>query len=81
MQHAFEAGRGGDRYPLHHRSEVDVDADPQSLFAHLDDHRGLAGRMEKPTLVMAGATMRVETDALQDRPSDRSSASPDAFSA
>ena len=55
----------GDRYPLHHRSEVDVDADACSLFALLDDHRRLAGHMEKPSLMMAGATMRVETDALQ----------------
>ena len=55
----------GDRYPLHHRSEVDVDADAQSLFAHLDDHRRLAGHMEKPSLMMAGATMRVKTDALK----------------
>jgi Polyketide cyclase / dehydrase and lipid transport len=54
-----------DRYPLHHRSEVDVDADAHSLFAHLDDHRRLASHMEKPSLMMAGATMRVETDALQ----------------
>ena len=55
----------GDRYPLHHRSEVDVDADPHSLFALLDDHRRLASHMEKPSLMMAGATMHVETDALQ----------------
>lgn len=55
----------GDRYPLHHRSEVDVDADARSLFAHLDDHRRLAGHMEKPSLMMAGATMRVEADALR----------------
>jgi hypothetical protein len=54
-----------DRYPLHHRSEVDVYADAHSLFAHLDDHRRLAGHMEKPSLMMAGATMRVETDALR----------------
>ncbi len=55
----------GDRYPLHHRSEVAVDADAHSLFAHLDDHRRLAGHMEKPSLMMAGATMRVDTDALR----------------
>lgn len=55
----------GDRYPLHHRSEVDVDANAQRLFAHLDDHRRLAGHMEKPSMMMAGATMRVETDVLQ----------------
>ena len=55
----------GDRYPLHHRSEVDVDADARALFAHLDDHRRLAGHMEKPSLMMAGATMRVDTDAQE----------------
>ena len=54
-----------DRYPLHHRSEVDVDTDAHSLFALLDDHRRLAGHMEKPSLMMAGATLRVETDALK----------------
>ena len=55
----------GDRYPHHHRSEVDVAVDAHTLFAHLDDHRRLAGHMEKPSLMMAGATMRVETDALR----------------
>ncbi len=54
-----------DRLPLHHRSEVDVEADAVTLFALLDDHRRLASHMEKPSLVMAGATMRVETDAQQ----------------
>ena len=54
-----------DRYPFHHRSEVDVGTDAHSLFALLDDHRRLAGHMEKPSLMMAGATMRVETDALK----------------
>ena len=54
-----------DSYPRHHHSEVDVDAEAQVLFAHLDDHRRLAGHMEKPSLMMAGATMRVETDALK----------------
>ena len=54
-----------DRYPLHHSSEVDVAIDAHSLFAHLDDHRRLAGHMEKPSLMMAGATMRVQTDALK----------------
>lgn len=55
----------GDRYPRHHRSDVDVDADAHSLFAHLDDHRRLADHMEKASLMTAGATMRVETDALR----------------
>ena len=54
-----------DSYSRHHRSEVDVRADAMVLFAHLDDHRRLAGHMEKPSLMMAGATMRVGTDALK----------------
>lgn len=54
----------GEQYPHHHRSEVDVDADAHTLFTLLDDHRRLAGHMEKPSLMMAGATMRVETDAM-----------------
>ena len=52
-----------DRYPLHHRSEVDVASDAPGLFAVLDDHRRLAVHMEKPSMMMAGATMHVETDA------------------
>lgn len=52
-----------DRYPLQHRTQVEVDADAPTLFALLDDHRRLAGHMEKPSFMMAGATMRVETDA------------------
>ena len=55
----------GNRYPFHHHSEVDVATDAHSLFAHLDDHLRLAGHMEKPSLMMAGATMRVETDELK----------------
>ena len=53
-----------DHYPCHHRSAADVDADVIILFALLDDYRRLTGHMEKPSLLMAGATMRVETDAL-----------------
>jgi hypothetical protein len=54
-----------DRYPHHHRSEVNVATDVHKLFAYLDDHRRLAGHMEKASLMMAGATMQVETDALK----------------
>lgn len=43
------------RYPFNHRSEVDVDVDMRSLFAHLDDHRRLAGHMEKPSLMMTSS--------------------------
>jgi hypothetical protein len=54
-----------DRYPLHHRHEVDLEAGAERVFAYVDDHRRLAGHMEKRSLMMAGATMRVEADALQ----------------
>ena len=51
-------------YPRHHRSEVDVAASAHSLFALLDDHSRLASHMEKSSLMTAGSTMKVETDAL-----------------
>ena len=51
-----EAQSGADgRYPFHHRSEIDVDIDAHRLFAHLDDHKRLAGHMEKPSLMLAGS--------------------------
>ena len=52
-----------DPYTRHYRSEVELDADATNLFAFLDDHRRLAGHMEKPSLMMAGGAMRIETDA------------------
>jgi hypothetical protein len=54
-----------DRYPRHDRYEVDVEAGAERLFAYVDDHRRLAGHMEKRSLMLAGGTMRVEADALQ----------------
>jgi hypothetical protein len=33
------------------------------LFAALDDHKRLASHMEKPSLMTAGASMRITTDA------------------
>jgi hypothetical protein len=51
-----------ERYPLHRRSEVNVAAEPGRLFAWLDDHRRLAGHMEKPSPVTLGMSMRIETD-------------------
>lgn len=65
-----------ERYPFHHTSEVDV-ADAVSLFAHLDDHRQLAGHMEKPSWMMAGAVMRVKVDMLQGKRLDPPFLSPD----
>ena len=54
-------------YPWHEHHDVIVAADPARLFAHLDDPHRLAGHMEKPSLMMAGATMQVTLDALEGR--------------
>jgi hypothetical protein len=51
-------------YSHHYQSQVDTDLEAASLFALLDDHRRLTGHMEKPSLMMAGAVMHTETDAL-----------------
>ena len=48
---------------FHHRSEIVLPVEPERLFAHLDDHRRLSGHMEKPSLMTAGASMRIDTDA------------------
>lgn len=52
-------------YPFHHHSEVQVGTDPVTLFAHLGDHRRLSAHMERPSLMAAGAVMRIETDERQ----------------
>jgi len=51
-----------DALPLHHRSEALLAVDAGRLFAHLDDHRRLVSHMEKPSLMTAGASMRIDTD-------------------
>lgn len=56
-----------DDFPLHCRSELQVAVDPARLFAHLDDHRRLAAHMEKPSLMTAGGSMRIEFDDGQGR--------------
>ena len=53
--------------PLHHRSEVLLAVYADRLFAHLDDHRRLASHMEKPSLMTAGASMRIDTDERHGR--------------
>ncbi len=51
-----------DLFPLHHRSEALLAVDAAPLFAHLDDHRRLASHMERPSLMTAGAWVRLDTD-------------------
>lgn len=50
------------RFPRQHRSEVLLAVEPAVLFAHLDDHRRLSAHMERPSLMTAGASMRIDTD-------------------
>ena len=51
------------RYQFHREGSADVAASPATLFAFLDDHKRLAAHMEKPSLMMAGATMKIATDS------------------
>jgi hypothetical protein len=49
-------------FPNHEEAVADVGAPPPQVFAFLDDHRRLSAHMESSSLMMAGSTMRVETD-------------------
>ncbi len=49
-------------FQFHREATVHVAASPPTVFALLDDHQRLAAHMEKPSLMMAGATMKIETD-------------------
>ena len=49
-------------YSFHREVNVNITASPTEVFALLNDHRRLASHMEKPSLMMAGATMHIETD-------------------
>jgi hypothetical protein len=52
-------------FQLHREALADIAADPAAVFAVLDDHRRLSAHMEKPSLMMAGATMSTELDSLR----------------
>lgn len=49
-------------YSFYREVNVDIPASPKEVFALLDDHRRLASHMEKPSLMMAGDTMHIESD-------------------
>lgn len=48
--------------PFRKEATVLVAASPEVVFQWLDDHQRLATHMEKPSLMMAGASMHIETD-------------------
>jgi hypothetical protein len=51
------------QFRFHREATAGMAASPQEVFAFLDDHRRLTTHMEKPSLMMAGATMKTETDS------------------
>ena len=52
-------------FQLHREALAEIAAEPTAIFAVLDDHRRLSAHMEKPSLMMAGATMTTELDSLR----------------
>ena len=50
------------KYPLHHETPVVLNAPAEAVFAYLDDFHKLSAHMEKPSAMMMGSKMRIETD-------------------
>lgn len=48
---------------FHREALADIAADPVAVFSVLDDHRRLSAHMEKPSFMMAGATMKAQLDS------------------
>jgi hypothetical protein len=55
------------RFPLHEQTSVHVNAEPATLFDHLDDPRRVSGHMEKPTWRTLGSAMRYSVDQHEGR--------------
>lgn len=51
------------KYQFHREATAGIAASPEEVFAFLDDHRRLSAHMQKPSLMTAGATMKIETDS------------------
>ncbi len=51
------------QFRFHDEATASIAASPQEVFAFLDDHRRLSAHMEKFLLMMAGATMKIDTDS------------------
>jgi hypothetical protein len=52
-------------FPFHREASTTVESTAAKVFAALDDHKRLAGHMSKPSLMMAGTKMTIETDPLE----------------
>ena len=51
----------------HHESSVLLNASVDQAFAHFDDFRQLSAHMAKPSAMMAGSRMTIETDERDGR--------------
>jgi uncharacterized membrane protein len=54
-------------FPLHHETTTALDAPLDAAFAYLDDFRKLSAHMEKPSGMMMGSKMAIETDVFGGR--------------
>jgi len=57
-----EVAKVSTTFAHHEEAAADVGAAPTQVFAFLDDHRRVSAHMESSSLMMAGSSMRVETD-------------------
>jgi len=53
------------QFQFHREAMAGMAASPELVFAFLDDHQRLSAHMKKPSLMMAGATMKIEIDSQQ----------------
>jgi hypothetical protein len=53
--------------PRHEEAHAQLDAGVDAAFAYLDDFRKLSAHMERPSGMMAGSSMAIETDAAGGR--------------
>jgi uncharacterized membrane protein len=49
-------------FPLHHETSAFLSAPIEEAFAYLDDFKKLSAHMERPSAMMAGSRMRIDTD-------------------
>ena len=53
--------------PVHFRSDVELDAQANAVFSHLDDHSRLSAHMTQPSWMVVGSRMAIEFDASKGR--------------
>jgi len=63
----FDGSLDSAAFPKHKEIAVVLDTTPEEAFAYLDDFRKLSAHMEKPSMMMAGSSMTIETDGREGR--------------